>query len=384
MLVPGERITRFRKLLPVMIPRARPAFPFPVLFAFVCLAVSGCATNPAPGARQIAPIMSPADEAKAGAAAHPKILKAYGGAYNDEELGAYVAGVTARIVSVTNQPDGPYQVTILDSPVINAFALPGGYVYVTRGLMALANDEAELASVIGHEIGHVAARHSAERYSQQVAAGVGMQAAQVALQSGDVSGAGQIAAILGAGVQFGILLPYSRTHELEADRLGIEYMHKSGFDPRQSLRFWQNMSAQRGNQARALKRDVLVVYLAARDPRTPWALRLLALAVAAYALSPIDLVPDFIPVLGYLDDLLIVPLGLALVLRLLPPPVLLAARERAARMLARPRSWLAAAIIIMLWVLLAVLLFAWWRLPARLRGGHTRTAAGPAHRGPHP
>ncbi len=112
--------------------------------------------------------------------------------------------------------------------------------------------------------------------------------------------------------------------------------------------------------ARALKRDVLVVYLAARDPRTPWALRLLALAVAAYALSPIDLVPDFIPVLGYLDDLLIVPLGLALVLRLLPPPVLLAARERAARMLARPRSWLAAALIIMLWVLLAVLLFAWW------------------------
>ncbi|WP_312843202.1 YkvA family protein [Diaphorobacter nitroreducens] len=113
--------------------------------------------------------------------------------------------------------------------------------------------------------------------------------------------------------------------------------------------------------ARALKRDVLVVYLAARDPRTPWALRLLALAVAAYALSPIDLVPDFIPVLGYLDDLLIVPLGLALVLRLLPRPVLLAARERAARMLARPRSWLAAALIIMLWVLLAVLLFAWWR-----------------------
>lgn len=113
--------------------------------------------------------------------------------------------------------------------------------------------------------------------------------------------------------------------------------------------------------ARALKRDVLVVYLAARDPRTPWALRLLALAVAAYALSPIDLVPDFIPVLGYLDDLLIVPLGLALVLRLLQPPVLLAARERAARMLARPRSWLAAAIIVMLWVLLAVLLFAWWR-----------------------
>ena len=104
-------------------------------------------------------------------------------------------------------------------------------------------------TVMGHETGHVAARHSAERYSQQMAAGVGMQAAQVALQAGDVSGASAIASVLGAGLQFGILLPYSRQHELEADRLGVNYMAQAGYDPRQSLRFWKNMSAQQGRNA---------------------------------------------------------------------------------------------------------------------------------------
>ncbi|HWH83136.1 MAG TPA: YkvA family protein [Burkholderiaceae bacterium] len=112
--------------------------------------------------------------------------------------------------------------------------------------------------------------------------------------------------------------------------------------------------------AQRLKRDVLAVYCAARDPRTPWALRLLAFAVAAYALSPIDLIPDFIPVIGLLDDLLIVPLGLALVIRLLPPPVLAAARERAGALLERPRSALAAAAIVALWIAVAAAGVAWW------------------------
>lgn len=105
---------------------------------------------------------------------------------------------------------------------------------------------------------------------------------------------------------------------------------------------------------------MVAVYHAARDPRTPWALRLLAMLVAAYALSPVDLVPDFIPVLGYLDDLLLVPLGLALVLRLLPPPVLADARAQAERTLARPRSWLAAAVIVALWLAAAGAGLWWW------------------------
>lgn len=116
--------------------------------------------------------------------------------------------------------------------------------------------------------------------------------------------------------------------------------------------------------ANDIKRDVVAVWFAARDPLTPLSARLLALAVAAYALSPIDLIPDFIPVLGYLDDLLIVPLGLMLVIRLLPRAVLVAARERAALLLERPSSRAAAVCVVALWVL-ATLALGYWLLPAR-------------------
>lgn len=118
-----------------------------------------------------------------------------------------------------------------------------------------------------------------------------------------------------------------------------------------SLRAW----------AKQLKQHTLLVYFAARDPRTPWAVRLLALLVAAYALSPIDLIPDFIPVIGYLDDLLIVPLGLALVVRLTPAEVIEAAREKAAHTAAQPVSYSAAVVIVVVWLLLAALLIHWLR-----------------------
>jgi len=102
--------------------------------------------------------------------------------------------------------------------------------------------------------------------------------------------------------------------------------------------------------ARAIKRDAVAVWLAARDPRTPWAVRLLALAVAAYALSPIDLIPDFIPVLGLLDDLVLVPLGLWLVVRLTPPALMADIRARAQTVVDRPVSRAAAALVVMVWI----------------------------------
>ena len=115
-------------------------------------------------------------------------------------------------------------------------------------------------------------------------------------------------------------------------------------------------------RARQLKQHTLTVYFAARDPRTPWPVRLLALAVAAYALSPIDLIPDFIPVLGLLDDLVIVPLGLALVVRWTPPDVLAAARERAAQTAERPVSRGAAVVIGAIWLAAATVALRWlWR-----------------------
>jgi uncharacterized membrane protein YkvA (DUF1232 family) len=111
--------------------------------------------------------------------------------------------------------------------------------------------------------------------------------------------------------------------------------------------------------ARQIKQQTLTVYFAARDPRTPWAVRLLALLVAAYALSPIDLIPDFIPIIGYLDDLLIVPLGLALVVRLTPAEVIQASREQAAHFAGKPVSYGAALVILLLWLILAVWLVRW-------------------------
>ena len=114
--------------------------------------------------------------------------------------------------------------------------------------------------------------------------------------------------------------------------------------------------------ATELKKQTLVVYFAARDPRTPWPARLLALGIAAYALSPIDLIPDFIPVLGYLDDLIIVPLGLTLVLRLIPGEVLAASQSRAAEAAARPTSQAMATIIVAIWVIAIGVLGLWvWR-----------------------
>lgn len=111
--------------------------------------------------------------------------------------------------------------------------------------------------------------------------------------------------------------------------------------------------------ARALKRDVLALYLAARDPRTPWAARIAALLVAGYALSPIDLIPDFIPVVGLLDDLLLVPAGIWLVLRLVPPDLMQSYRAEAELLAHRPRSLAAAAVVIALWVIAIALAAVW-------------------------
>ncbi|NBR51747.1 MAG: hypothetical protein EBT87_08335, partial [Alphaproteobacteria bacterium] len=117
-------------------------------------------------------LMSEADEAKIGAQQHPNIIREYGGVYENAKLTAYVEAVMARIGQFSDRPDIDYRITILDTPVVNAFALPGGYTYVTRGLLALADNEAELAGVIGHEIAHVTARHGARRHTAAVGTAV--------------------------------------------------------------------------------------------------------------------------------------------------------------------------------------------------------------------
>nr|MBX2855054.1 M48 family metalloprotease [Paracoccaceae bacterium] len=125
---------------------------------------AGCAStlNPATGQRQYTSL-SQADEQKIGAQEHPKVLKEFGGVYDDPEISGYVAQLGGRLAANSELPNQKWTFTVLDSPIVNAFALPGGYIYISRGLMSLANSEAELAGVLGHEIGHVTGRHTAQR-----------------------------------------------------------------------------------------------------------------------------------------------------------------------------------------------------------------------------
>jgi uncharacterized membrane protein YkvA (DUF1232 family) len=118
---------------------------------------------------------------------------------------------------------------------------------------------------------------------------------------------------------------------------------------------------ERGKQwAREIKRDVVAVWIAARDPRVPWYAKCVAAGVAAYALSPIDLIPDFVPVLGYLDDLVIVPAGILLTVKLIPPDLMEEFRAEAARREGRPQSRVAAALIVVIWIVTVVVVLRWW------------------------
>ncbi len=197
----------------------------------------GCAANQATGEDAFAPFMSEAEEDRIGKEEHPKILEAFGGAYPDPALQKYVTSLGELLKATTPQANKAYTFTILDSDVVNAFALPGGYVYVSRGLMALANDEAELAGVVGHEIGHVVARHSAQRYSQSVIAGIGAAILGAVTKSETLGNIAQLGAA--AYVQ-----GFSRDQEYEADQIGIGYMTLAGFEPRAMSSFLGSLEGE--------------------------------------------------------------------------------------------------------------------------------------------
>ncbi|MEO0412140.1 MAG: M48 family metalloprotease [Pseudomonadota bacterium] len=197
---------------------------FAVCLALIGLGVSGCTTNPATGQKEFTPFMNQSDEIRLGMQEHPKLLQQFGGAYRDPKVSGYVAEVGSRLAVESELPDLKFTFTTLDSKVINAFALPGGYVYMSRGLLAYMNDEAELASVLGHEIGHVTARHSANRYNKS------MMAQVLGVGVGIATGSGELANLVNQSSQL-YLLSYSRGQELQADELGVRYMSRVGYDP---------------------------------------------------------------------------------------------------------------------------------------------------------
>ncbi len=195
------------------------------LLIIMPLFLQSCTTiNPATGQRDFTPFMSPAKELSIGKEAHPGILQQNGGTYKDEKVNQYVNNLGQRLVANSELKDYPFTFTVLDTPLVNAFALPGGYVYVTRGILSMVNSESALASVVGHEIGHVTARHSAKRYNNQMLAGLG--AAVLGVASGDSA----VANSLNQGAQV-YLMSYSRNQEYQSDELGVRYSSRAGYDP---------------------------------------------------------------------------------------------------------------------------------------------------------
>lgn len=210
-----------------------------ILLSATLLALSGCGTNvlnPVTGEAERS-VMDEATEIAEGAKAHKQVIQDEG-VYNNPKLQAYVNSVGQKLAAESHRAHLKWTFTVLDSPEINAFALPGGYIYVTRGIMAYFDSEAELAGVIGHEIGHVTARHGAQRATRQQDAGLGVLAATIlgaVLESQGMRGATDIAGQVSQTAAAGYVASYSREQESQADRLGAEYLARTQYDPRNMI-----------------------------------------------------------------------------------------------------------------------------------------------------
>ena len=227
--------------MPFTLTKASVAKSFVGLVAASAL-VGGCAYNEALGRNQFllvdnAALTQAADQAWADALRTQQVSR-------DAVANARIRRVGDRLVQAAGLTNirWDYAVFVEESP--NAFVLPSGKIGVTTGLLALVQNDDQLAAVIGHEIGHVVAQHAAERYSSTAVTSIGLQAIQGA--SGDYGQA--VGALGGLGAQLGVLLPFSRQHELEADQLGVDYMVRAGYRASQSIALWRLMASQRQRQ----------------------------------------------------------------------------------------------------------------------------------------
>ena len=193
-----------------------------VISLLLLIQLSGCATNPVSGKQDFV-LVSESQEIDSGAQYHQQILQQYG-VYDDPELQAYVNLIGQELAQNSHRSHLNFTFTILDSPEVNAFALPGGYIYITRGIMAYLNSEAELAGVLGHEIGHVTARHSVRQ--QSASRVTGLLGAVLDVATGQTSNGG-----LFSNLSHALTQGYGRDHELQADRLGAEYIARIGYEP---------------------------------------------------------------------------------------------------------------------------------------------------------
>jgi predicted Zn-dependent protease len=216
-----------------------------LIVAGLALGIAACATSPL-GRSQLN-LFSDAQMDRLGATAYAEIRQSTP-VSRDRRARRFVRCVSEAVTDVAGSPGERWQVTLFEDPSANAFALPGGKIGVNTGLLEVARNQDQLATVIGHEVAHVIARHGAERMSQEFATKAGLDLAR-ALSGAPSPTRNAIFGALGVGAKFGILLPYSRTQESEADLLGLDLMAKAGFDPRESVELWQNME-RAGGRAR--------------------------------------------------------------------------------------------------------------------------------------
>ena len=263
----------------------------PLLAALIFSAA--CSTNPATGKQSFTAFMSREDEIRIGAEEHPKLIKALGGAYTDAKLRAYIRRIGLKLARHAETGGMPYTFTILNSDKVNALALPGGYVYITRGLLALADNEAEMAGVLAHEIGHVTARHTAERYSTAMATNLGLMVlGAIGSSAGLPSGIGRI---VGIGAQ-AALQGYSREQELESDMLGVRYLSRAGYSPDAMTSFFHKLKAHEElERAMEGKKGDVPNNIMATHPRTAQRIgQAIRLAKAARVARPVFGAEEFL------------------------------------------------------------------------------------------
>ena len=226
---------------------------YSLILSLILIDLSGCAVNPATGEQDLV-LMSEQSEIALGRKTNKEVLQHYI-VYDDPELQAYVSRVGEELAKNSHRNNLIYRFTVLDSKDVNAFALPGGYIFITRGLMAYLNSEAQLAAVLGHEIGHVTARHSVRQYSATQLTGIGTVLASIFIPGMNQVGS-QLMQVMGSA----LLRGYGREHELEADKLGAEYVARTNYDTESMLDVIQVLKDQETFETQRAKSE-------GREPR---------------------------------------------------------------------------------------------------------------------
>ena len=209
--------------------------------------VLGCRSAPVTGRKQLL-IVPQAQETQIGLTTYQEILKTEP-LSKSERISEMVKRVGQRIAAAANRPDFDWEFNVIESETQNAFCLPGGKVAVYTGILPVCESEAGLAVVMSHEVAHAIARHGGERMSMQSASNAVKQATSYVMRNADEQKQKIVLAAYGAGAQYGVILPYSRKHELEADHIGIMLMAKAGYDPSEAPVFWERFSGAKSSDA---------------------------------------------------------------------------------------------------------------------------------------